>query len=153
MKLNENYQIIFTWHSLGAAVAANMLIMSSMKGYINKEKNLPILITFGQTRTGNKKFVEKLNDYAEIIIRNINDNDLVTEVPLYNSDKDDTYIHSGGELKISESVMDINSAMTVYIDTEFKDVQKMKYFALLGNAAKNQSKHTFYYGFQVPVLR
>ena len=149
MKLNENYQIIFTGHSLGAAIGANMIIMASMKNYINKEKNFPILVSYGQPRTGNKYFNEKLNNYTEMIIRNVNDDDLVTQIPLYNDDKESSYVHPGGELYISGSGMDISSDNTVYIDEEFVDVQKMSYLELLKNAINNRSKHIYYYGVHV----
>ena len=149
MKLKQNYQVIFTGHSLGAAVSANMLVMASLKGYINKEKNLPILITFGQPRTGNKLFIEKLNDFTEMIIRNVNDNDLVSQIPLYDEQDEDTYVHSNGELRISGTGTDISSDNTIYIDNDFKDSQKMNYLQILGNAIKNQSKHSYYYGVEV----
>ena len=149
MKIKENYQVIFTGHSLGAAVSANMLIMSSMNNYINKEQNLPVLITYGQPRTGNKLFNEILNNYAEIIIRNVNDGDLVTQIPLYNEGKESTYVHCGSELYINGSELDISSDNTFYIDDEFVDKQKMSYLDLVKNAIKNRSKHNFYYGIQV----
>ena len=149
MKLKQNYQVIFTGHSLGAAVCSNMLIMATLKGYISKEKNLPILVTFGQPRTGNKLFVEKLNSYTEMIIRNVNDYDLVTQIPLYNKDSEDTYIHTGGVLRISGTGADISSANTVYIDSEFEDKQEMNYAQILGNAIKNNSKHSHYYELDV----
>ena len=149
MKIKENYQVIFTGHSLGAAVSANMLIMSSTNNYINKEQNLPVLITYGQPRTGNKFFNEKLNNYAEIIIRNVNDGDLVSQIPLYNEGKESTYVHCGSELYINGSELDISSDNTFYIDDEFVDKQKMSYLDLVKNAIKNRSKHNFYYGIQV----
>ena len=149
MKLNENYQIIFIGHSLGAAVGANMLIMASLKNYIKKEKNFPILISYGQPRTGNKFFVNEINNYAEMIIRNVNDNDLVTQIPLYNEDKENSYVHSGGELYIYGVGLDISFDNTIYTDDKFIDEQKMSYFDLLKNAVKNRSKHTFYYGVEV----
>ena len=149
MKLKQNYQVIFTGHSLGAAVSANMLVMASLKGYINKDKNLPILITFGQPRTGNKLFIEKLNDFTEMIIRNVNDNDLVSQIPLYDEQDEDTYVHSNGELRISGSGTNISSDNTIYIDNDFKDSQKMNYLQILGNAIKNQYKHSYYYGVEV----
>ena len=129
--------------------SVQILVMSSMKDYINKEKNLPIFISYGQQRTVNKLFVEKLNEYSEMIIRNVNENDLVTQIPLYNKNDENSYIHSCGELYISGSGTDISYDNTVYIDDEFEDVQKMSYIQIMGNAIKNFSRHTYYYGIEV----
>ena len=83
-----------------------------------------------------------------MIIRNVNEYDLVTQIPLYDN-SEDTYIHSGGELHISGTGAEISSANTVYIDTEFKDSQKMNYAQILGNAIKNNKKHSHYYEIDV----
>ena len=149
MKINENYQVIFSGHSLGAAVAANMLVMSSLKNYITKEKNLPILITFGQPRTGNKLFVEKLNNFTEMIIRNVNYKDLVPQIPIYYQNNTNTYVHSGGELYINGSDLNINYTNTIFIDNDFEDEQSMSYLDLIGNAVTNYYKHAIYYGVEV----
>ena len=61
IKTNKDYQIIFTGHSLGGAIAT----LASY--YYSKNKlaeNEPVLITFGQPRVGNENFAR---DYMKLI--------------------------------------------------------------------------------------
>ena len=50
---HPGYQLIATGHSLGGAIATVFLYDSVTKGYIDATVNEPVLITFGQPRTGN----------------------------------------------------------------------------------------------------
>lgn len=75
---NPEYQIIFTGHSLGGAIAT----LSSYY-YANKKlaKNEPVLITFGQPRVGNEIFARKYMKLIKLVFRVARKNDIVTMLP------------------------------------------------------------------------
>ena len=78
LKLNSDYQVIFTGHSLGGAIAT----LSSY--YFAKNKistNEPILITFGQPRVGNEEFAKNYMKLIPQIFRVARKGDLVTVIP------------------------------------------------------------------------
>ena len=60
--INEHpgYQFIGTGHSLGGAVASLVLYDAMVKGYIVSRLNEPVLITFGQPRTGTLSMISML---------------------------------------------------------------------------------------------
>ena len=62
--INEHpgYQIVFTGHSLGAAVASIVLYDAINRKYISKNENNPALIAFGMPRTVNEKWVLDFNN-------------------------------------------------------------------------------------------
>ena len=49
---HPDYQFIAVGHSLGGAVAALTLYEAVNRGYINRNYNEPVLITFGQPKNG-----------------------------------------------------------------------------------------------------
>lgn len=81
MKLKEGYQLILIGHSLGGAVATSFLYYLADKSFISKQRNMPVLITFGQPRTGNHNLVEALYQETEYILRYVNEDDPVTMIP------------------------------------------------------------------------
>ena len=76
---NEEYQIIFTGHSLGGAIAT----ISSFY-YIKKYNFIAenILITFGQPKVGSEFFARELTDNLRQIYRIARPNDIATLFPM-----------------------------------------------------------------------
>lgn len=76
-------QYIFLGHSLGGAMASVALFDLSKQGKITTDNTnkSPVLITYGQPRTGNYMFSNELRKIAPIIYRHVNDNDLVPGIP------------------------------------------------------------------------
>ena len=80
----------FTGHSLGAALA-------NLAAAALREDDKPVhgLYTFGQPRVGNREFERNFNaDFKPRYFRFVNNNDLVTRVPLRSM----TYSHAGSFL-------------------------------------------------------
>jgi hypothetical protein len=82
-KVSNIKQYIFVGHSLGGAIASIALFDLSKQGKLNTDETnkSPVLITFGQPRTGNYVFSNELRKIAPIIYRHVNDNDLVPGIP------------------------------------------------------------------------
>ena len=91
---HPGYQLIATGHSLGGAIATVFLYDSVTKGYIDATVNEPVLITFGQPRTGNEDFVVDFNRKIKNVLRIVRDGDIVVSLPypLINN----PYRHLGG---------------------------------------------------------
>ena len=78
LNINSDYQIIFTGHSLGGAIAT----LSSYYYAKNKlSKNEPILITFGQPRVGNENFAKDYMKLIPLVFRVARKGDIVTIIP------------------------------------------------------------------------
>ena len=78
---NKNYQIIFTGHSLGGAVATILSLYSIKSSFINPSHNEPILITFGQPRSGNDVFANEVMKHIPKIFRIVRQGDIVPTIP------------------------------------------------------------------------
>ena len=79
LKKNSDYQIIFTGHSLGGAIA------TLISYYYADEKistNEPVLITFGQPRVGDLNFAKDYMRLIPLVFRVARENDIVTKIPL-----------------------------------------------------------------------
>ena len=101
---HPNYQFIAIGHSLGGAVATLVLYDAVNKGYVDSNVNEPVLITFGQPRTGNEKFVKDFNIKIKNVFRVVRDGDIVTSLPY--SLISNPYIHLGGLILVNK---DMNS--------------------------------------------
>ena len=78
LKTNPDYQIIFTGHSLGGAIAT----LSSYYYAKNKlSPNEPLLITFGQPRIGNINFAKRYMELIPLVFRIARKGDIVTIIP------------------------------------------------------------------------
>ena len=106
--INEHpgYQFIGTGHSLGGAVASLVLYDAMDKGYIVSRLNEPVLITFGQPRTGNKDFVNDFNVRIKNVIRVVRDGDIVTSIPF--SLINNSYTHLGGLILVNKEMTLMN---------------------------------------------
>ncbi|CAJ0598064.1 unnamed protein product [Cylicocyclus nassatus] len=78
-KKYKNFDIWITGHSLGGALAS--LTASYLLETGDAERSRTKLMTFGQPRTGDRIFAERLNDKIDYAFRVIHDNDLVTQIP------------------------------------------------------------------------
>lgn len=78
---HPNYQYIFTGHSLGASIATIAALDSVKYGNLKKTANSPMLITYGQPRTGNDYFANEVMSYIPIIFRIVRQGDFVSTLP------------------------------------------------------------------------
>jgi hypothetical protein len=94
-------QFIFTGHSLGGAIASLALFDLVKQGKLktNTVNKSPVLITFGQPRTGNYMFANEVSKMAPIIYRHVNDNDLIPGLP-YCVSKNGACVNEFGKTKI-----------------------------------------------------
>jgi hypothetical protein len=98
----SNYQVIFTGHSLGGAVSSVLALYMYEDGVISTRNSIT-LVTYGQPKTGNKKFVDKIMSIAKVF-RIVRDNDLVVslaavDVPIINDTE-----HLGGKIKLNHKM-------------------------------------------------
>lgn len=144
MKLDEGYQVIFTGHSLGGSMACASLFFAVDRGFITRAKNKPVLITYGQPRTGNGAFASAVNHNAEVIYRLVNTMDIVTQVPLYGQD----YRHTVGEITIDGDNKNINivEKLEAYNVDKIVDEQKYDLILLVKYLINNMDRHGYYFG-------
>jgi hypothetical protein len=76
-----SYQFIFSGHSLGGAMATMLVTGALYNGVIKKTQNSPVLITYGQPRTGNDMFAYYVMQNVPIVYRYVNQGDAVPTVP------------------------------------------------------------------------
>ena len=81
---------------MGGAVASILAFYGVDKGKINKSKNNIILITYGQPKTGNKKFVDAVMKHCTKVFKIVRDRDVVVnhaaiDIPILNDSQ-----HLGG---------------------------------------------------------
>ena len=103
---HPGYQFIATGHSLGASVATLFLYEAVSKNYISAEINEPVLITFGQPRTGNKQFVLDFNSKINNYFRVVRDGDIVANIPYYLINN--PYRHLGGLILLNKEMTSMN---------------------------------------------
>ena len=78
LKVNSDYQVIFTGHSLGGSIAT----LASYYYAKNKlSENEPVLITFGQPRVGNENFAKDYMKLMPLVFRVARKGDIVTIIP------------------------------------------------------------------------
>ena len=73
----KEYQIIFTGHSLGAAMATIMAYFAKINGVTNHV----VLLTFGQPRTGNDVFSNEVMKAVDKVFRVVRAGDIVPTIP------------------------------------------------------------------------
>ena len=144
MKIDEGYQFIFTGYSLGAAMAAAECLFALDQKKITKVKNHPLIVTFGQPRTGNEAFVSTLMKEAELIYRVSNVNDFVTQIPMYGWG----YRHTQGRLDFNCDKEEYSLASTEfkYDDEVVDDSQEMNLGNIMLDAALKLNVHLYYLG-------
>ena len=136
LSAHSGYQIISTGHSLGGAVATITLYNAVTKGYINPSKNDPVLITFGQPRTGNEGFVIDFNKKIKTVMRVVRSGDIVTSIP-YSPIKN-PYRHLGGLILVNKDINTITYCPKD-IGEDYEDNQCQKSTTL------NFNYHTYYF--------
>ena len=144
MKLKEGYQLIFTGHSLGAAMAAATCLFALDQSLISKELNHPFIVTFGQPRTGNDKFALTLMKESELIYRVTNKGDCILEIPLRLLG----YRHTQGRFRLEPDKENytIVSDKFVYDVNSADDDQELDAIKIVDNYLHHFDKHTYYFG-------
>ena len=136
IRAHPGYQFIATGHSLGAAVATITLYDAVTKNNINADLNEPVLITFGQPRTGNEAFVKDFNTKIKNIIRVVRDGDIVVSVPYLPINN--PYRHLGGLVLVNKGM----TSMTYCpkdIGEDYPDAECQRSKSL------NINYHTYYF--------
>jgi hypothetical protein len=89
-----NYQYIFTGHSLGGAMASIASLVSVKYENLRKTENSPVLITYGQPRTGNDIFANEVMNNIPIVYRIVRQGDLIATFPRCLTDYTSSYCQS-----------------------------------------------------------
>jgi hypothetical protein len=106
-------QIIFTGHSLGGAMATIALFDMHNQEKIKTTANSPVLITYGQPRTGNYVFANEVFKKAPIIFRHVNDWDPVPGVPNCYKDADNNHcINEYGKTELDKNLSTYTKTLT-----------------------------------------
>ena len=103
---HPGYQFIAVGHSLGGSIASIILYEGVSEGFIDPSKNEPVLITFGQPRTGNLEFVNDFNKKIKTVLRVVRDGDLVVDLPPKTL-IDNKYSHLGGLILVNKEANSI----------------------------------------------
>ena len=106
IQAHPDYQFIATGHSLGGAVATIFLYEAINKGYLDPNRNEPVLITYGQPRTGNENFVLDFNKKIKNVLRIVRDGDIVVSLPY--SLINNPYRHLGGLILLNKEMNSLN---------------------------------------------
>jgi len=77
----KKYHIHFTGHGIGGALATLTAFDLTKNKIIKSNRNKPLVITFGQPRIGNLRFVEKVNRTLKQLFRFVKKNDFTTRIP------------------------------------------------------------------------
>lgn len=77
----KDYQFIFTGHSLGGAMATILALDSVKYGHLKKTATSPVLITYGQPRTGNDVFANEVMSNIPIVFRVVRIGDPIAKIP------------------------------------------------------------------------
>ena len=106
IEAHPGYQFIVTGHSLGGAVASLAIYEAVNRNYISPKYNEPVLITYGQPRTGNEQFVTDFNSKITNYFRVVRDGDIVASIPyaLINN----PYRHLGGLILVNKEMTSMN---------------------------------------------
>jgi hypothetical protein len=79
-KEHPDYQFIFTGHSLGAAMATIAAYDAVKSGAIRKTATSPVLLTYGQPRTGNDVFANEVMKHVAHVYRVVRNGDPVASL-------------------------------------------------------------------------
>ncbi len=139
ISLHSDYQFIFIGHSLGGAMASIAAFNSVHENYINKKNNNPVLITFGQPRTGNYYFSKKVMEYVPNIFRVVRNGDIVSMIParIFES-KLNGYSHFGG-------LYVLNEEMTNFRQCKYEQFEDFDDFECVVNVTIHVLNHIYYF--------
>ena len=99
---HPGYQFIFTGHSLGASVAADILYDAINRNYFSASDTNPALIAFGMPRTGNEDWVIDFNSKVKNVLRVVRDGDIVASLPYLPINN--PYTHLGGLILVNKEL-------------------------------------------------
>ena len=150
MRLDQNYQIIFTGHSLGGAMAVGTMFFALDQGIITREGNHPVAITFGQPRTGNEEFALTVQREAEVIYRHTNYQDPVHQIPFYSWGGRQTQ----GRIFITGDDKEyfVESDIFEYDVDKIEDSQEYNVFDIVKYLIFGMHRHVYYYGIKLDGL-
>ncbi len=77
----NDYQFIFTGHSLGGSMAAVSVLNSVKYKNLKTSNESPVLITYGQPRVGNDIFANEVMKYIPLVYRVTRYGDIVSNIP------------------------------------------------------------------------
>jgi len=80
-EIYPDYQYVFTGHSLGGAMASIAALDSVKYGSLKRSEISPVLITYGQPRTGNDIFANEVMKHIPIIYRVVRQGDFIATFP------------------------------------------------------------------------
>jgi hypothetical protein len=81
LKPYSEYQVIFLGHSLGGAMASIMALDSVLSKSLVKTSTSPMLLTYGQPRTGNDIFANEVMKNIPVVFRVVKEGDLIPNMP------------------------------------------------------------------------
>ena len=117
LKANKDYQVIFTGHSLGGALA-------TLSSYYYADKKLadnePVLITFGQPRVGNEIFARKFMKLIPLVFRIARKGDIVTMIPPSKKIMNSKTIYFGSLFESIQSQF-VNNDLIEFINGVYKN--------------------------------
>lgn len=115
----KTYQVIVTGHSLGGASADVFLYYAVKGGFIDRYNNMPVIVTYGQPKSGNQKFAFEIERMTEAKFRFVNEDDPVPTVPFVSYSV--TY---NGKNRVKKSIDYSDSIYIFYIDYKNKITYK-----------------------------
>jgi hypothetical protein len=122
-------QYIFVGHSLGGAMASVAIFDFMQENIIPRTENSPILMTYGQPRTGNYAFANELMKLVPIVFRFYNNYDIVESVPA-------CYVQNGrcksefGKIELDKN---FNGYLQIYNNLSEAEKNKFYPFHIGGN--------------------
>ena len=79
--IHPNYQFIFLGHSIGGAVSTLLAYGAVRNNFLHRTLDSPVLITFGQPRTGNDVLANEVMLSAQLIFRVVRQGDPMVSTP------------------------------------------------------------------------
>lgn len=168
-------QYIFVGHSLGGAMASVAIFDFMQENIIPKTENSPILMTYGQPRTGNFAFANELMKLVPIVFRFYNNYDVVQSIPSCYVENDRCKSEFGkieldknfnGYQQIYDNLSEeeknkfypfhIGGLIFTKSDLETLDCSSKSEVApddlCKGEVSLDSDFHTFYFGYQISII-
>lgn len=114
------FQFIFIGHSLGGSMASITALDTIRKGNIKVTETNPVLITYGQPRTGNDIFSNELMRKIPVIFRVVRQGDIIATFPLCKKISGFDYNKFSFNLRENYKNLMSSSCLTVFEDSKFK---------------------------------
>ncbi|KAL3834985.1 hypothetical protein ACJIZ3_009721 [Penstemon smallii] len=124
----ENLSITITGHSLGAALA--LLVGDELSSKCAEDGMPPVAVfSFGGPRVGNRAFANRLNSRNVKVLRVVNSQDVITQVPgIFVSEKLDKKLRESGAGKLLNTLDNSMPWAYAHVGTELRIDTKMSPF-------------------------